>query len=530
MIAAQATPEAAERPLPPVIAFSGLSKTFGTNRVLTNVDFDVRGGEVHCLLGHNGSGKSTLIKILGGIHSPDEGSRLALNGVAQALPMSPRQILSAGIRFVHQSLGLIPSLSVAEHLAQDRLEGAPGWHLSPRAAIAAAREALATFDVRVDPAALIEELSAVDRALVAIVRAVASLERRPDGIAGTLLILDEPTAFLPRAEVETLFRTVRHIAARGAGVVLVTHDTDEVLSIADRVTVLRDGKVAGVVPRADLSRDGLVRLIVGHELTSSRPAARAGGGEPALEVALHDAGLVKELSFSATKGEIVGLTGLIGSGYSDAVHALFGSRPGAGRLRLGRHEIDLARITPRAAIDRRIAFVPSDRPGAGAALELLVAENAAILSLGRVVNPLFFGAGKLQAGVTDWLRDAGVRPLNPALEMGRLSGGNQQKVVLAKWLSAEPELLLLDEPTQGIDIGAREQIFGLLRKLAARGTTILCSSTDHEQLAELCDRVLILSQGRLVRDMPREELTPHNIGEAVLSATAAPQDRSTDHG
>lgn len=521
MIAGPAIREAAERPLPPVIAFRDLSKTFGTNRVLTGVDFEVNAGEVHCLLGHNGSGKSTLIKILGGIHNPDEGSRLSVNGREQTLPMTLRQILSAGIRFVHQSLGLIPSLTVAEHLTQDRLEGAMGWHLPPRRQMEAARAVLEAFDVRIDPASPLESLSAVDRALVAIVRAVASLERRSGGIERCLLVLDEPTAFLPRAEVETLFRTVRRIAARGAGVVLVTHDTDEVLSIADRVTVLRDGRVAGVLPKAALTRDVLVRLIVGHELTSSRPATPSAATETVLDVELSEAGQLRDLSFRATKGEIVGLTGLIGSGYSDAVHALFGSRPGAGRMRLGPHEIDLARLTPRKAIANGIAFIPSDRPGAGAALELLVAENAAVLSLGKIVNPLSFSQRGLRSGVLDWLRDAGVRPLDPGVEMGRLSGGNQQKVVLAKWLSAEPDLLLLDEPTQGIDIGAREQIFGLLRKLAIRGTTILCASTDHEQLAELCDRVLILSQGRLAREMARAELTPHTIGEAVLSASTA---------
>ena len=476
----------------------------------------------------NGSGKSTLIKVLGGIHAPDDGSELTVGGVPQALPMSARQVHQLGIRFVHQSLGLIPTLTVAEHFAQDQLDGRQGWFVSPRAARQSTAAALRSFGVNVDPDARIEELSAVNRALVAIVRAVASLARRPGGIAGSLLILDEPTAFLPRAEVERLFETVRDIARQGAGVVLVTHDTNEVLSIADRVTVLRDGKVVGVVPRAELNRDRLVRLIIGHALTSGRNSTTAGTRKVVADISIATAGPARNLDFTLGSGEIVGITGLIGSGYDDIVHALFGSKPGTGRMRFGDTAFDLGRQTPQAAIRSGIAFIPSDRPGAGATLDLRVAENVALLALGRVANPWFFSPGGLEAAVLPWLRDSGVKPLDPSIEMGRLSGGNQQKVVLAKWLAAKPALLLLDEPTQGIDIGAREQIFATIRRLAGEGMTVLCASTDHEQLAELCDRVLILSRGRMAREMTKAKLTPHGIGEAVLAAPTDPlQERNS---
>lgn len=514
--------EATERSPHPVIDFKRLSKTFGKSTVLSNVDFNVQPGEVHCLLGHNGSGKSTLIKILGGIHPPDDGSKLMIGGVAQTLPLSARQVHQAGIRFVHQSLGLIASLTVSEHFAQDQLDGRHGWYLSPKAQRVSAQSALRRFGVDVDPDALIGDLSAVNRALVAIVRAVSSLDRRPGGIAGSLLILDEPTAFLPRQEVDMLFQTVRKIAAQGAGVVLVTHDTDEVLSIADRVTVLRDGKVVGVVERADLRRDGLVRLIVGHDLVSGKTAQAVAARKVAAEVSITSAGSARDVNFTLGEGEIVGVTGLIGSGYDDIVHALFGSKPATGDLRFKGRNVALARQTPQAAIKGGIAFIPSDRPGAGATLDLRVAENVALLALARVANPWFFSPSGLNAAVMPWLRDSGVKPLDPTLEMGRLSGGNQQKVVLAKWLAAQPDLLLLDEPTQGIDIGAREQIFATLRRLAGQGMTVLCASTDHAQLAELCDRVLILSRGRLVRVMSKAELSPHDIGEAVLDAPINP--------
>jgi len=515
-----AAEEVAHAPLPPILELRGLSKTFVRTRVLDDVAFSVAPGEIHCLLGHNGSGKSTLIKIVGGYHHPDAGSHMAVNGQACSFPLTARQIRDLGIRFVHQSLGLIPTLTVAEHFAQDQLDGAAGWYLSPARSLAAARKALAAYSVHVDPAAKIEDLSAVDRALVAIVRAVTSLERRPGGLAGCLLVLDEPTSFLPREEVERLFETTRHIARQGAGVILVTHDTDEVLSIADRVTVLRDGKVAGVVERVALDRDTLVRLIVGHDLAPPRAASAPAVFAEHAGVEIDSAGPARNVAFSIGRGEIVGLTGLIGSGYADIVHALFGSRNGSGRMSLGGERFALDTLTPRQAIARGMAFIPSDRAGSGVALDLTVAENAALLSLRDFVHPLFFSAAALERAVLPHIVEASVRPPLPSLEMARLSGGNQQKVVLAKWLAAKPALLLLDEPTQGIDIGAREQIFAMLRDLAAGGAGILCASTDHDQLAQLCDRVLILNKGRLVAELPRHQLTPTNIGEAVLSAPA----------
>ncbi|WP_147448272.1 sugar ABC transporter ATP-binding protein [Mesorhizobium sp. YM1C-6-2] len=520
MIDTARTDEAAAAPLHPVLSLQGISKTFGRTKVLDGVDLEVRPGEVHCLLGHNGSGKSTLIKIIGGIHSPDPGGTMTVNGQVCETPVSGRQIHDLGIRFVHQSLGLIPSLTVAEHFAQDQLDGAVGWYYSPARAAVRARAALAAFDVKIDPDLPVEKLPAVDRAIVAIVRAVASLERRPEGLAGSLLVLDEPTSFLPRREVERLFETTQRIARQGAGVILITHDTDEVLSIADRVTVLRDGKVAGVVKRDELDRDRLVQLIVGHQLAAADFQTGPKAFVPHVDVQIENAGLAQRMRFNVGRGEIVGLTGLIGSGYADVVHALFGSRQGSGRLTVGDRTAALESLTPGRAIDLGVAFIPSDRAGAGAAMELTLAENAAVLSLKSLVNPLFFSAGALERAVTPRLKDVSVRPLAPAFEISRLSGGNQQKVVLAKWLAMKPALLLLDEPTQGIDIGAREQIFALLHQLVAGGSSILCASTDHDQLAKICDRVLILNKGHLVAELARPNLSASTIGEAVLSAPA----------
>lgn len=513
------TTEADLGPLPPVLALQGVSKTFGKTKVLDNVALTVNRGEVHCLLGHNGSGKSTLIKIIGGIHAADPGAVITVNGRSFDHTLSPAQIHELGIRFVHQSLGLIPALTVAEHFAQDMLDGAIGWYNSPRMAAERARAALHAFDINIDPNLPIEKLPAVDRALVAIVRAVASLERRPEGIAGGLLVLDEPTAFLPRREVERLFETTRRIARHGAGVILITHDTDEVLSIADRVTVLRDGKVAGVVDRADLDHDNLVRLIVGHNPEPARTDTVTRSHSPHLSVRIEEAGAARDIEFSVGRGEIVGLTGLIGSGYSDIVHALFGSSRARGSMSLNGHTVDLCRMAPRRAIDLGLAFIPSDRPGAGAAMDLTLAENTAVLALSTFVNPFHFTRRALERAVSPNLRAVDVRPHDPSREIFRLSGGNQQKVVLAKWLAARPSVLLLDEPTQGIDVGARAQIFAILRELAASGASIICASTDNDQLAQLCDRVLILNKGRLFRTLTRSEITPTSIGEAVLMAS-----------
>ena len=503
---------------PPVLRVEGLSKTFGGARALAGIGFDVRPGEVHGLLGRNGSGKSTLVKILAGFHAPDPGGRLEINGTAVDLPLRAGDFRRHGLAFLHQNLGLVPSLTVLENLRLDSITrgGRPiGW----RAERAAAAAALARYEVAVDPAARIDALAPVDRALVAIVRAVEEI-RRAHAVSGRpgLLVLDEPTPFLPRDSVARLFALMRRIVAEGSGVVFISHDIDEVLEITDRITVLRDGAVVGTRTTREVTHGDIVELIVGRRLAATRRApAQANAHDPFAEVADLAGHSVRPARFVVGRGEVLGLTGLIGSGYAEIPYLLFGARRGAGRLSLAGQADDLAAMTPRRALARGMALLPGDRQGASGIDALPVVDNVFLPDLTRFLHGL-----RLQRGAM--LREAAalgvryqVQPNDPALPLSALSGGNAQKVLLARWMNRAPRLLLLDEPTQGVDVGTRQQIFAALRAAAAGGMSVVCASSDAEQLAEICDRVLVFARGRIVAELSGAAVAKDAIAEACYA-------------
>ncbi len=486
---------------PPVLRVEGIAKTFGGERALVGIGFDVRPGEVHGLLGRNGSGKSTLVKILAGYHVPDPGGRLEINGEPVDLPLRPGDFRRHGLAFLHQNLGLVPSLTVLENLRLDSItRGARPirW----RAERAAAAAALGRYEVAVDPAARIDTLAPVDRALVAIVRAVEEI-RRAHAATGRpgLLVLDEPTPFLPRTSVGRLFALVRRIVAEGSGVIFISHDIDEVLEITDRITVLRDGDVVGTRTTSAVSHGDIVELIVGRRLAATQRAPAATARATFAEVSDLAGRSVQPTRLAIGAGEVLGLTGLIGSGYAEVPYLLFGARPGGGLLKLADAPYDLATMTPRRALALGMALLPGDRQGAGGIDTLPVVDNLFLPDLAR-----FLRHGRLQRKVM--MQEAAqigrrfeVMPNNPVLPLSALSGGNAQKVLLARWMNRTPRLLLLDQPTQGVDVGTRQQIFAFLRTAAAGGMAVVCASSDAEQLAEICDRVLVFARGRIVAEL-----------------------------
>ena len=502
-------------PPPPVLRVEGIAKTFGGARALAGIGFEVQPGEVHGLLGRNGSGKSTLVKILAGYHAPDPGGRLAINGEAVELPLRPGDFRHHGIAFLHQNLGLVTSLTVLENLRIGSItRGARpiGW----RAERAAAAAALTRYGIVVDPAARIDALAPVDRALVAIVRAVEDITRAhaASGRPG-LLVLDEPTPFLPRDGVARLFSLVRRVVAEGSAVIFISHDIDEVREITDCVTVLRDGAVVGACRTREVSHGDIVELIVGRRLVAAQRApAAAIRHAPFVELAGIRGGTVRPASFAIGRGEVLGLTGLIGSGYADVPYLLFGARRGVGRLVLAGTAHDLAAMTPRRALALGMALLPGDRQGASGIDTLPVVDNLFIPDLAR-----FLRGGRLQRGMM--MREARqlgqtyeVQPNEPSLPLAALSGGNAQKVLLARWMNRAPRLLLLDEPTQGVDVGTRQQIFAALRTAAAGGMAVVCASSDVEQLAEVCDRVLVFARGLIVAELSGAALGKDAIAEA----------------
>jgi ribose transport system ATP-binding protein len=505
-----------------VLDLRHITKSFGGVHALRSANLSVRRGEIHGLLGENGSGKSTIIKCLAGFHAPDSGS-LTVRGEAVELPLPAGKARRLGLEFVHQDLGLLDGLSVAENLLMEEIAASRGSPLLRwRAARGRVQAALDAYGVRIRADRLIETLRPVEQAQVAIVRAVEGMRHvlEEHGHAGGLLVLDEPTVFLPDQDVRQLFSVIRRIAERGSAILLVSHNLREIRSVTDRVTVLRDGVTAGTLVTRDAEESEMVRLIVGNQagaaqpsrIRSRRPAADDAGDAVVTGLA---AGTAVDLSFSVASGEIVGITGLAGSGFEEVCSAVFGAGSAtSGVLELGGASRQLARYRPPRAIKDGLAFLPADRGRLGSIPVLSLADNLMMPSLDEFTRAGVIDRRRVTRTAESVLQEFAVRAPDSQVLFADLSGGNQQKVLVAKWLRLAPRLLLLDEPTQGVDVGARAEISSMLRAEAKdHGIRILCASSDYEQLTDICDRVLVMQDGRLVA-----ELTPPLTVPAVIQA------------
>jgi len=502
--------------LPPVLRIENLSKSFGGVRALDAVNLAVGHGEVHGLLGQNGSGKSTLIKILSGFHEPDPGARLWLGGREIPLPIPPGECRASGISFVHQNLGLVASLTVIENLLVSDLAAENRWLIDWRREVQRARELFARYAITLDPTAPVARLSPVERAQLAIVRAFDQLRsvRRQESAAG-LLVLDEPTPFLPAHDVDALFRLVREIVADGASVVFVSHDIDEVRTITDRATVLRDGRVAGTFETAAMSKGEIVRMIVGQhvDLETMRPPPRR-FDDRHIAIRGLSGGAVRNFSATLRRGEVIGLTGLIGSGYDDLVYMLYGAtRADRGSIEFDGRRLSIADLTPTKAIAAGCVLIPGDRQAAGAVPTLDVVDNLSLPVLDEIGRAWALSERALGRNARGLAERFDVRPRDPSLLFGALSGGNQQKVLLAKWLQLSPRLILLDEPTQGVDVGARAQVFAAIAKAADQGATVLCASADYEQLTAICHRIFVFARGVVVGELVGSQISKSMIAE-----------------
>jgi ribose transport system ATP-binding protein len=517
----------------PVFELRNVSKRFGGEQALIAVGIDVRGGEVHGLLGQNGSGKSTLIKILSGYYLADSEAELLIGGRPHQMPLTAAAFRHLGFSFVHQDLGLIPSLSVLENLCLDDIVSA-GWRIKWRALARQAGSLLGEFGLDIDPKATVASVPPWNRPLIAVVRAIGNMRGamadNPDRRGA--LILDEPSARMSPDTVNHLLSVIRQVADLGHAVLFVSHNLDEILRVTDRTTVLKDGRVAGRLETAGTSRAQLVELIVGEtrDLTSTpvrppaAPSARGGPGE------IHISGLsgafVRDFTFRLHRREIVGVTGLVGSGFDDIGALLFGERRAtAGTLRFDGHEEPLSRMTPAKAMAAGMALVPPDRLSQGCIPELTVADNVGMPTLEKFTTAGAIRRSKINQHVAGLTGQLGVKPADPEMIVSALSGGNQQKVLLAKWLQMSPRLLIVIEPTQGVDVGARTEIFSLLKSFAMQGNSILCCSTDQDQLAKLCDAVCIMHKGRLLETLRGADITRERITNAIFGAGLADGER-----
>lgn len=519
------------------LSISGVTKTFGTMKALDSVDLCVARGEILGLLGANGSGKSTLVKVLAGFEHPDKG-RIAVGDTELALPVVGAEARHLGLRFVHQDLGLIPSLTVLENLMLSEFSTDRRLRIPWRREREAARQLFARYEVNLDPNDVVEDLTPVSQALLAIVRAVREFEtlgERPQrgvgeeliGSGGGILVLDEPTVFLSDRERDRLFDLVNRLAAGGVAVIFVSHDIDEVRTLCHRAVVLRDGRVAADLVISETTDDELVQAIVGGVIDrytrGAVPQAPPSDGpdRASLRVENLRGGPVSEVDFTVAPGEILGLTGLSGSGFEAVPYLLYGAGlVETGTLQVRERVIDLCQFSPSEAIEAGITLVPADRPKDAVVGELSVAENVMLPVLGEYFTHGRLRSRGMQSACRQLLARFRVKFDGPRAPMSSLSGGNQQRVVLAKWLQRSPLVLLLHEPTQGVDIGARQEIFWLLRSAADDGATVICASSDYEQLAAVCARVLVFRNGRAAVEITGADVNKDYIAQACHSTPA----------
>jgi ABC-type sugar transport system ATPase subunit len=482
-----------------LLEVAGLTKSFPGVRALEGVDFDLAPGEVHALVGENGAGKSTLIKTLGGALVPDAG-RILLEGAP--LPLGdPLLARRRGIRIVYQELTLVPELTAAENIFLGRELGRP---LLRRAEMARAAQALLDeLGANVPASAPARLLSVAQQQMVEIARAL--------GGESKVLILDEPSAALSGLEVERLFAVLRTLRQRGLGVVYISHRLEEVFALADRVTVLRDGRRVTSAPVAGLDRAQLIRLMVGRDVADEFPPRSSSPGETVLEVrGLRSGCSVKDASFDVRRGEIVGLAGLVGAGRTSVALALFGALPAQGQVRLEGRPVRFR--SPADAIDAGLGYVTEDRKGRGLFPLLGAGENMTITHLRAFSRNGLLSSARARAAAAAAARDFDLRAASLDQRAATLSGGNQQKLLLARYLMRPRTLLILDEPTRGIDVGAKAEIYALMNRLTASGLAILMISSELPEVLAMSDRVVVMHEGRTRGALSRGEATP----EAVL--------------
>jgi rhamnose transport system ATP-binding protein len=493
----------------PLLALEGISKSFPGVRALDRVALGLYPGQVTALVGENGAGKSTIVKILTGIYQPDAGS-ITLDGAPVAFPTA-HAASAAGVTAIHQETVLFDDLSVAEniflgHAPRTRL-GLIDWDRMH----AGARAMLARVGAEIDPRVRLRELGIANKHMVAVARALS--------IDARVVIMDEPTAALSHKEIAELFDLVGKLRAQGKAILFISHKFDEIFRIADRYTVFRDGAMVGEGHIADVTEDELVTLMVGRSIDAIFPGRRAAPGEEVLQVAGYSHPTeFAEIGFTLRRGEILGFYGLVGAGRSEFMQALFGiTRPSKGAVKVdGRAAVIRS---PADAIGRGIVYVPEDRGQQGAIRGLPIFQNVTLPSLARTSRRGFLRLAEEFRLAREYTSRLDLRAAALDQDVGQLSGGNQQKVVIAKWLATRPRVIILDEPTKGIDIGSKAAVHEFMAELAAQGLAVVMVSSEIPEILGMSDRVIVMREGRMVAEFDREGLTPEKLVRAAAGIT-----------
>lgn len=487
------------------LEMTDICKSFSHVSVLQNVSLNIRQGEVHALVGENGAGKSTLMKILMGLYAADQGE-IRIQGTPVQIH-SPQDALRNGIAMIHQELHPVPDLSVAENLFMGReIRKTRFGGLSvvdQKAQVAQAKAIFDSMGIRIDPNALIRNLSVAQVQLVEIVKALS--------LSARIIIMDEPTSALTEKETLTLFEQIEKLRGNGVTIIYISHKLDEVFAISDRITVLRDGELIGTFSTPEITRDRLIQMMVGREIKTIYPKVEAVKGGPALRINAFSRGKhFQNISFELHYGEILGISGLVGAGRSELVECIFGiTRPTAGEVLINEKPVKIK--SPQQAIAHRIALITEDRKLTGLNLSETLASNISVVILDRISHFSVIDQRKETAAVGTYIKKLNIKAASPKAKVSTLSGGNQQKVVLSKWLLSEPDIVILDEPTRGIDVGAKRDIYLLMGELAKAGKAVLMISSEIPELMGLADRIIVMADGRLTGEIQRKDFSQELI-------------------
>ena len=481
-------------------------KSFNGVEVLHGIDFSLRAGTVHALMGENGAGKSTLMKVLAGVHKCDDGE-IWLKGKKTEI-QSPRHAQELGIAMIHQELSPVPEMTVAENIFLGR-EPRKGLFVDYKKMYADTETLLGDMKVRVSPRAKIGRLKVADQQLIEISKAIS--------LNADIIVMDEPTSAITDQEVEILFKTIADLKKKGTGIIYISHKMDEIFRIADDITVLRDGTYVNSWEAKDIDNNTLIKNMVGRELNEIFPKIKV----PAKDVVMEVRHFTKEnqfedISFLVREGEILGIAGLIGAGRTELMNAIFGlEKPDSGEVFFEGRKVEIRR--PSDAIRHGIAYVTEDRKNEGLVLEMGVGQNITIASMKTLSSGMFIKRQEEKKTIDDQIRALRIKVHSPRQLVGKLSGGNQQKVVLAKWMMKNPKLLILDEPTRGIDIGAKSEIYKLMGEFVEKGNSIIMISSEMPEAMGMSDRILVLSNGRLSGELSREEFAQEDIMKMAVS-------------
>ncbi|HEY3781525.1 MAG TPA: sugar ABC transporter ATP-binding protein [Fimbriimonadaceae bacterium] len=491
-----------------ILRMEEIGKSFPGVRALDNVSLEVFSGEVHALMGENGAGKSTLMKILAGAHQADSG-RIIVEGRPVTLD-SPAKAMDLGINIIYQEFNLVPQLTVAQNifLGREPRGAIPGW-VDTKKMNSEAQALMDGLGARVDVKTLVGRLPVAMQQMIEIAKATSRKSK--------IIAMDEPSATLTERELENLYRLIRQLKADGVAIVYISHRMEEVFEISDRITVLRDGRTVGSNLRSEVTPDGLIKMMVGRTLEDNFPKVVAPVGEPVLQVKnLTREGVIRDISFEVRAGEVVALAGLVGSGRTEIARCIFGADTyDSGEILICGEQLPTS--TPRDAIRAGVGFVTEDRKHQGLVLALSVRENVSLAALKSLSKLGFVISGEEKQGVTAYIKSLGIRTPTMEQKVRNLSGGNQQKVVLGKWLLTDSKLLILDEPTRGIDVGAKVEIYQLMNKLAAEGLAVLMISSELPEVLGMADRIIVLREGTIVGQMSRDEATQEKVGALAIS-------------